>query len=158
MPITESAVAEKVKQHIENQGKNKPSNQSSKKTGKQNKKNMSTSASSLTPGPSRICNKPGYSNTSQNPGPSHKYIDDSMDFSNTNDEEIQEVELCCVCKQFTPNQIRHGVGVELTKWVQCDNYLCQRWTHLKYCTELRAVRRNTKIYCMPNSIARTWNR
>ncbi|CAG2188274.1 SOD1 [Mytilus edulis] len=28
MPITESEVAEKVKQHVENQGKNKPSNQS----------------------------------------------------------------------------------------------------------------------------------
>ncbi|CAG2252970.1 unnamed protein product [Mytilus edulis] len=104
MPITESEVAEKVKQHVENQGKNKPSNQSCKKTGKQNKKNTSTSASSLTsgpshtkPGPSHISNKPGPSHTSPKPGPSHIYIDDSMDFSDT---------------------------------------------------ELRAVRRNTKFYCM----------
>ncbi|VDI49576.1 Hypothetical predicted protein [Mytilus galloprovincialis] len=92
--------------------------------------------------------KPGPSNTSPKPGPSHIYIDDSMDFSDTDDEDIPEVELCCVCKQFTPNQIRLGVGVELTKWVQCDNYRCKHWTHLKYCTELRAVRRNTKFYCM----------
>ncbi|CAG2196037.1 unnamed protein product [Mytilus edulis] len=155
MPITESEVAEKVKQHVENQGKNKPSNQSCKKTGKQNKKNTSTSASSLTSGPSHtklgpsnITNKPGPSHKSPKPGPSRIYIDDSMDFSDTDDEDIPEVELCCVCKQFTPKQIRLGVGVELTKWVQCDNYRCKHWTHLKYCTELRAVRRNTKFYCM----------
>ncbi|XP_063401995.1 uncharacterized protein LOC134686219 [Mytilus trossulus] len=154
MPITESEVTEKVKQHVENQGKNKPSNQSCKKTGKQNKKNTSTSASSLTsgpshtkPGPSNISNKPGTSHKSPKPGPSHIYIDDSMDFSDTDNEDIPEVELYCVCKQFTPNQIRLGVGVELTKWVQCDNYRCKHWTHLKYCTELRAVRRNTKFYC-----------
>ncbi|CAC5406704.1 unnamed protein product [Mytilus coruscus] len=150
MPITESEVAEKVNQHVENQGKNKSTNQSSMKTGKQNKKKPSTSVSSLTPklihtkpGPIRTSTKPGPSNTSPKPGPSHIYIDDSMNLSNTDDEEIPEIELCCVCKQFTPNQIRLGVGVELTKWVQCDNYRCKHWTHLKYCTELRAVRRNT---------------
>ncbi|CAC5364057.1 unnamed protein product [Mytilus coruscus] len=173
IPITETEVAEKVKQHVENQGKNKSTNQSSKKTWKQNKKKPSTSASSLTsipshtkpgpsctstklgpsntspkPGPSNTSSKPGPSNTSSKPGPSHIYIDDSMDFSDTDDEEILEIELCCVCKQFTPNQIRLGVGVELTKWVQWDNYRCKHWTHLKYCTELRAVRRNTKFYCM----------
>ncbi|CAC5387135.1 unnamed protein product [Mytilus coruscus] len=157
MPMTETGVAEKVKQHVENQGKNKSTNQSSKKTGKQNKKKPYTSVSPLTPGPSHTSTKPGPSRTSTKPGPSHTslkpgpghiYIDDSMDFSDTDGEEIPEIELCCVCKQFTPNQIRLGVGGELTEWVQCDNYRCKHWTHLKYCTELRAVRRNTKFYCM----------
>ncbi|CAC5359071.1 unnamed protein product [Mytilus coruscus] len=98
MPITESEVAEKVKQHVENQGKNKSTNQSSKKTGKQNKNKPFTSASSLTPGPShtkpgpiRTSTKPGPSNTSPKPGPSHIYIiDDSKDFSDTDDEEIPQ--------------------------------------------------------------------
>ena len=71
-----------------------------------------------------------------------------MDFSDTDDEEIPEVELCCVCKQFNPNQIKLGVGVELSKLVQCDNYRRKHWTHLENCTELRAVRRNIKFYCM----------
>lgn len=63
-------------------------------------------------------------------------------------QEIPETELCCLCRQFTPNKIRLGVDIELTKWVQCDNYRRKHWTHLKYCTNLRAVRRDTQFYCI----------
>ena len=36
----------------------------------------------------------------------------------------------------------------MTKWVRCDNYRCKHWTHLKYCTTLRAMRSNTTFYCI----------
>ncbi|CAG2236347.1 unnamed protein product [Mytilus edulis] len=110
MPITETKIAEKVKQHVENQGENKSTNQNGKKIGKQNKKKPPTSASPLTqgpyhispkpglfrtstkPGPSHTSPKPGPSHTSPKPGPSQIYIDNSMDLSDTNDEEILETE------------------------------------------------------------------
>ena len=86
----------------------------------------------------------------QNPGPSYILIEDSFDFTDADidGEEIPETELCCLCRQFTPNKIRLGVDIELTKWVQCDNYRRKHWTHLKYCTSLRAVRRDTQFYCI----------
>ena len=52
----------------------------------------------------------------QNPGPSYILIEDSFDFTDadTDGEEIPETELCCLCRQFTPNKIRLGVDIELT--------------------------------------------
>ena len=60
---------------------------------------------------------------------------------------LEEVK-CCVCKQFTPQQIRLRLGFEITSWVQRSNQDCKHWTHLKYCTGLRAIRRGTTFYCI----------
>ena len=63
-------------------------------------------------------------------------------------KKIPETELGGVYRQFTPMEIRQGVGKEFTKWVRCENYRCKHWTHLKCCNKLRAVRRATKFYCI----------
>lgn len=134
MPITEAVIAEKVRNHVENQGKGKGK---SSKGGHQEQQCKKSSTKSQK-----------HENVSSKPGPSYFYIEDSMDNSETDDDAIQEEEKCCVCKQFTPKEIRNGVGLEFTKWVQCENENCRHWTHVKYCTKLKAVRRDTRFYCM----------
>lgn len=132
--ITEIDVAEKVKAHVEKQGKCQPKTKKVTPPNTSNKKGKQTSKTK----------------SKSKPGCSFIYIEDSMDFedTDTDDEEITESERCCVCKQFTPKEIRGGAGLELTKWVQCENLGCRHWTHLKYCTQLRAVRRDTKFFCI----------
>ena len=148
-PITESHVAEKVVEHIENQGKKQSNvrdkNKGKAKDSKQKKLKCTTSSKVKTP-PSNSKQKSS-ATSSPKPGPSHIYIDDSLDFSDTDDDEIDEKEKCCVCKQFTPDAIRQGSAIEFTNWAQCDNQQCKHWVHLKYCTEIRVVRRGSSFYC-----------
>ena len=90
----------------------------------------------------------GKENQSQKPGTSYIYIDSDSTDPETDDDEILEKEKCCVCKQFTSQKIRLGLGFEITSWVQRSDQDCKHRTHLKYCTGLRAIRRGTTFYCI----------
>lgn len=96
-----------------------------------------------TTAPSTATSKAKTSTTiTQEPGPSHYYVDDS-DESDTS--SIPEEDKCCVCHQFTPQEVRQSVSLIFTKWAQCD--LCEHWVHLIYCTETRVVRRGDSFLC-----------
>jgi hypothetical protein len=60
------------------------------------------------------------------------------------DTELVESDLCCVCKQFSPKDVDKS-NVYIVKWAQCDR--CQHWTHLRFCSKIKIVRRLTKFLC-----------
>ena len=81
------------------------------------------------------------------PGPSHVTV---IPQERTDDQsEIQEEEKCCICRQFTPDEVRNSVSLIFTKlkWVQCSNEDCKHWVHLGYCTPKRVIRRGEVFYC-----------
>jgi hypothetical protein len=49
-----------------------------------------------------------YKNVNDSPqsSKSHIYVDDSQ---SSGESEIEESELCCVCKQFTPEELRKSI-------------------------------------------------
>ncbi|KAK3084919.1 hypothetical protein FSP39_021481 [Pinctada imbricata] len=74
---------------------------------------------------------------SQEAGPSGEAQD--------SEEAIKESDKCCVCKLYTPVEIRNSVSLIFTKWVACDN--CSHWVHLIYCTEERVIRKGDQFLC-----------
>jgi hypothetical protein len=76
-------------------------------------------------------------------GPS-RAIQTSDDDSMSLDEDVTDDEKCCVCKKYNCTS-KDGQSLAIYTWAQCD--VCQHWTHLKYCTPVRVVRRNTSFKC-----------
>jgi hypothetical protein len=52
---------------------------------------------------------------SQKPGPSHVTVSDSAGEDTDDQSEIQEEEKCCICRQFTPDEVRYSVSLIFTK-------------------------------------------
>jgi len=52
---------------------------------------------------------------------------------------------CCMCKMFSPPGLDKCVGLIIVKWAQCT--LCNHWCHLRFCSEIRVVRRHADFYC-----------
>ena len=63
------------------------------------------------------------------------------------EEEIPPSEKCCVCKQYHPEMAAVGYVVEFATWGKCDFEDCDHWTHLKYCCDIKVLRRHDKFYC-----------
>ena len=76
---------------------------------------------------------------------------DEIDNQDTQEEDILEKNLCCVCGKFTPEEIRKSDLLIFTKWAQCDGMRngmpCKHWTHLQFCCSTRVVRLHTKFFC-----------
>ena len=100
----------KGKQHVKGKGKIKQRNPCKKSSSAENK--LSKSACEISQ-----CNSP-------KPGPSHYYVDSSSDDS-ASDSDIPDEEKCCICKMYTPREIRESNTIKFTKWVQCDNMACR---------------------------------
>jgi DDE superfamily endonuclease/helix-turn-helix, Psq domain len=88
---------------------------------------------------------------SMQPGPSHiNLVCDTPSISSDSDSE-DEQSLCCVCKKFTPAELRNSVSVVFTKWAQCDGFRnglpCLHWVHLIYCTPVRVIRKGDTFLC-----------
>ena len=84
---------------------------------------------------------------SPQPGPSAFYVD-SSDYDSEESENPDD--LCCVCKKFTPIQVRQAVSIVFTKWAQCDGlegHQCGHWVHLEYCSPVRVIRRGDVFLC-----------
>ena len=64
------------------------------------------------------------------------------------EEEVPMQETCCVCKQYHPEKaVAGGYIVEFATWGKCDYPDCAHWTHLKYCCDVKALRRHDIFYC-----------
>jgi hypothetical protein len=61
------------------------------------------------------------------------YVENLMFFVVLDDEK------CCVCKLFTPEEVRESPCLIFTKWLHCDQ--CKHWVHLIYSTEKRVIRK-----------------
>jgi len=67
--------------------------------------------------------------------------------STQGEEALDDSELCIVCHKFTPDAFTNAFTVEFIKWGQCDS--CGGWVHLKYCTPISVLRRESTFLC-PN--------
>lgn len=61
------------------------------------------------------------------------------------EEDIGEEEKCCVCKKWEPDEMRGSDYISFVTWGKCD--FCSHWTHLKTCTEVRVLRRDSVFRC-----------
>ena len=129
--ITDDDVREKIREHQEPALKRKSN---------QNKKEKTTKKSKKIP-----------HGESQEPGPSRAPLSQvrrqivESESESEPESEIPEKDKCCICKLFTPVDVRNSIYIKLTKWVGCDR--CSHWVHLGSCTEQRVVRKGDTFFC-----------
>ncbi|XP_053388230.1 uncharacterized protein LOC128551405 [Mercenaria mercenaria] len=128
--ITEEIVA-KMTEHEKNQKKPSQNKHDKLKSMKKDKVNV-------------IVSEP----LSPKPGPSHINLIPDTD---TDDSMIDEDELCCQCKRYTPEEVSRSISIIFVKWGRCDNVMrgktCNHWVHLSYCTPVRVLRRSDSFLC-----------
>ena len=146
--ITEENITDQIKSHIESQSsKKKPVTQpvSRKKSplateSKSPKVKSVRSQSKKKSKPSKPTQ--GTSGVSKISKVSHVNV---IEDCSSSDESVAESEKCCVCKSFTPSELRSAVSLVFTKWGCCDS--CQRWVHLQYCTPIKVLRLGDSFFC-----------
>jgi hypothetical protein len=62
----------------------------------------------------------------------------------SSDDEVDD-DPCCVCGKSFPPQLRGIQPLVIVKGGQCDG--CKHWVHLKYCTDVRVLRRGSSFHC-----------
>jgi hypothetical protein len=66
-------------------------------------------------------------------------------------ESEEDSETCCVCGLFQPKEVVNCTSLIFVKWAKCDGIKngqpCNHWTHLKYCSPVKVLRRNDKFFC-----------
>jgi hypothetical protein len=73
-------------------------------------------------------------------------LDDIDDLDESDDlDDVSESDLCCVCKKMSPPGIKECPDLVIVKWAQCDK--CSHWTHLRFCSKVRVVRRLSDFVC-----------
>lgn len=63
----------------------------------------------------------------------------------TDEDEIPEKDLCCMCKKLSPPNLSKLPYLKIISWGCCD--ACGHWTHLIFCSEVRVVRRHSEFLC-----------
>jgi hypothetical protein len=138
--ITEGPTVDKVLNHLKSQ----------KQTNKKNKftppfKQVKQSTSLLTNNENERDNKKTKPN-SQEPSTSGlvktvTFVDDS----DSDDFDVNDEDLCCVCKCFSPPWKADLQHIVIVNWGQCSK--CLHWTHLAFCSPVRTLRRHSVFYC-----------
>lgn len=72
-------------------------------------------------------------------------IELTSDISSESEISGSEDDNCCVCNRFQPAELQNCHQLVITKWAQCD--FCPHWTHLKYCSEVTVIRRDSVFRC-----------
>ena len=72
-------------------------------------------------------------------------LPDDVNLSDSSPEEMDEQDLCCVCHKFNADGLNPAFVIEFIRWAQCEK--CMHWTHLKYCTKVRCLRRDSVFLC-----------
>lgn len=62
------------------------------------------------------------------------------------DSDSKDDTCCCGCGQHQPDDYKKNTYIKFLNWGKCD--LCDHWTHLKYCSTVKAIRRDT-VFCCP---------
>ena len=77
-----------------------------------------------------------------------KPIELSPELSLTESESelsVADEDLCCVCHDWQPVQLRKCQTICFVKWGKCD--FCPHWTHLKFCSDVNVLRRDSVFRC-----------
>ena len=90
---------------------------------------------------------PGKPNFSS-PRPSTSGIQKCLATEDSQDSDYSEAdgcELCCVCHKYQPDDLNLIYILEIVSWGQCSR--CDHWTHLKFCSKVRCMRRGSVFLC-----------
>ena len=68
--------------------------------------------------------------------------EDSQDSDNSDGDNA---DLCCVCNRYQPDDLNLEYILEIVSWGQCSR--CGHWTHLKFCSKVRCLRRGSIFLC-----------
>ena len=79
------------------------------------------------------------------PGCSYIFVEPEVPEESEIDDSIDEEELCCVCKRFSPLGMQQRPDITILSWAQCD--LCNHWTHLKFCSAVTRVENGDQFFC-----------
>ena len=69
----------------------------------------------------------------------------SEDNEDSDESAADSEDMCCVCLGWQPVEIRGCNTVVFVTWGKCD--FCTHWTHLKYCSQVRVLRRDSVFRC-----------
>ena len=141
--ITENDTADNVRAYIETSAKSKYKNQTPKQS--------TQSRKSTNPKKSSTLSKKSSITTEAVPGTSgyrsRQSVAQMEDSSEESELPIDESDLCCVCRRHEPAELRQCVSLIFVKWGQCDYEGCRHWTHLRFCCNVRVLRRHDNFYC-----------
>ena len=71
------------------------------------------------------------------PGPSHiNLVNDSQDDESDMETELTDEQKCCVCRKYTPDEVRYSVSVIFTKWVKCGRVVVGELIEMSVPSEL----------------------
>ena len=143
--ITETETVNKIKKYME---ESKGSKQKQTTKQKNTASTVSSSRKAMKHSAKKVkkINKPDKLYSPQ-PGPSHINLLSSssqLESEEESDSQIPDQDKCCLCKRFYA-QSREALQISFTQWASCD--ICGHWVHLKYCTPVRVVRKNTPFKC-----------
>ena len=91
------------------------------------------------------------SDNDDDPQPSTSGVSVVKNIELENDEDdddepvIAEKDKCCICKSYEPPNLKDLPYVIFVAWGQCDK--CAHWCHLKFCCNVKALRRNADFLC-----------
>ena len=77
------------------------------------------------------------------PGPSA--VNPRVNVSDSEDENVDENDCCCICKSFYPPQNKCLDHIVIVNWGQCSH--CSHWTHLSFCSPVRVLRMHSIFLC-----------
>jgi len=80
-------------------------------------------------------------------------IHSAEDATTDDDDSDADTETCCMCDRFEPANLDKFPYITLVSWGKCDK--CPHWTHLKFCSKVRVIRRETEFlcpHCEPTSV------
>ena len=95
----------------------------------------------------KLTKSPGKPNISS-PRPSTSGIQKCLATEDSQDSDYSEAdggELCCVCRKYQPDDLNLIYILEIVSWGQCSR--CDHWTHLKFCSKVRCMRRGSVFLC-----------
>lgn len=68
-----------------------------------------------------------------------------VDTCSSDDNFTDDEEVCCICNKWQPEELSHMAGISFVNWGQCD--ICGHWTHLKFCSQVKVLRRGSEFKC-----------
>jgi hypothetical protein len=85
--------------------------------------------------------KPSTSGLVKSGGPINLEAEDADE----TEDETTDDERCCVCNRWEPADLHKHPFVTIVSWGKCDH--CSHWTHLKFCSTVRVLRRKSEFRC-----------
>ena len=140
-PVTEESVVH-INLHLAQQKSSKNTNPTALSTQKRKTPNSCKGRGNGKRCDAKPTIVPPFKDTTR-PGPS--VVNPPENMSDTEDENVDESDCCCICKSFYPPQNKHLDHIVIVNWGQCSH--CSDWNHFSFCSPIRVLRRHSIFLC-----------